>query len=212
LIEEQQVTYATYADILRPSARRFALLYDITLILGGSLLIALSAQIAIPLPFSPVPITGQTLAVLLIGALLGSRRGGLSLLVYLIEGTSGLPVFAGGGAGPAHLAGPTGGYLVGFVAAAYVTGLLAERGWDRRIGTTLAAMLLGNAVLYAFGLVWLAAYVGIGRALPLGLYPFIVGDLAKLTLAALLLPSGWRMLNPTARRSNPRSRPRPPSR
>ena len=184
----------TYADVMRPATKRYARLYDAALILCGSLFIALSAQVAIHLPFSPVPITGQTLGVLLTGALLGSRRGSLCLLAYLAEGILGLPVFAGGAAGPARLLGPTGGYLVGFVVAAYVTGLLAEREWDRRVGTTLLAMLLGNAALYALGLLWLAAFVGIESALPLGLYPFVVGDLLKLALAALLLPAGWRLL------------------
>jgi len=186
--------YTTYADILRPAAKKYALLYDVALVMGGSLFIALSAQVAIHLPFSPVPVTGQTLAVILVGMLLGSRRGSLALLTYLAEGLAGLPVFAGGTAGPARLLGPTGGYLVGFIVAAYVTGLLAERGWDRRVGTTLLAMLFGNAVLYALGLPWLAAFVGVRRALPLGLYPFIPGDLLKVVLAALLLPAGWKLL------------------
>ncbi|MEA3339828.1 MAG: biotin transporter BioY [Chloroflexota bacterium] len=184
----------TYADVIRPSTRQYARLYDAALILCGSLFIALSAWVAIPLPFSPVPVTGQTLSVLLVGALLGSRRGSLCLLAYLAEGAFGLRVFAGGMAGLAHLVGPRGGYLVGFVAAAYVTGLLAEREWDRQTGTTLLAMLLGNVAIYAFGLPWLAIFVGIEKALPLGFYPFIAGDLAKLALAALLLPSGWRVL------------------
>jgi biotin transport system substrate-specific component len=184
----------TCADILRPSVKKYALLYDLALVIGGTLFIALSAQIAIPLPFSPVPVTGQTLAVLLTGALLGSRRGGLCLLAYLVEGIVGLPVFAGGKAGLAHLLGPTGGYLVGFIAAAYITGLLAERGWDRRMGTTLLAMLLGNAVIYAFGLSWLSVFTGIGKALSLGFYPFISGDILKLAVATTLLPSGRRML------------------
>jgi biotin transport system substrate-specific component len=185
--------YTTYADILRPSVKKYALLYDIVLVIGGSLFVALGAQVAVHLPFSPVPITGQTLAVLLVGMLLGSRRGSLSLLTYLAEGLAGLPVFAGGTAGLARLLGPTGGYLVGFVAAAYVTGLLAERGWDRRVVTTILAMFLGNIAIYAVGVLWLAAFVGIGRALPLGLYPFIPGDLLKLVLAAILLPAGWRI-------------------
>ena len=190
---------ATDAGILRPSSRRLALLYDTTLILGGSLFVALSAQVAIPLPFSPVPVTAQTLAVLLTGALLGARRGGLCLLAYLIEGAAGLPVFAGGAGGIAHLLGPTGGYLWGFIAAAYVVGLLAERRWDRRMRTTLLAMLFGNAAIYALGLPWLASFVGIDRALLLGLYPFVPGDLLKLALAAVLLPSAWRVLRLTAK-------------
>jgi len=186
--------HTTYADILRPAAKRQALVYDAALILGGSLLVALSAQIAIPLPFSPVPITAQTLAVLLTGALLGSRRGALSLLAYLAEGLAGLPVFSAGRAGLDHLRGPTGGYLVGFVVAAYLAGYLAERGWDRRPLTTALAMLAGNVALYLPGLAWLAKFVGPAQAPALGLYPFIVGDLLKIALATALLPAGWKVL------------------
>ncbi len=186
--------HMTYADVLRPSAKKYALLYDIVLVVSGSLFVALGAQVAIPLPFSPVPVTGQTLAVLLVGMLMGSRRGSLCLVAYLAEGIAGLPVFAGGTTGPAHLLGPTGGYVFGFVAAAYVAGWLAERGWDRQAGTTFLAMLLSNAVIYAVGLPWLAAFVGIGIALPLGFYPFIAGDILKLALAAALLPLGWKIL------------------
>lgn len=184
----------TYADVLRPSVKRYALLYDVTWVAGGTLFIALSARLAIPLPFSPVPVTGQTLAVLLMGALLGSRRGSLCLLAYLAEGALGLPVFAGGTAGLARLIGPTGGYLAGFLAAAFLVGMLAEKGWDRRVGTTFLAMLLGNAVIYAFGLPWLAHFVGSEKVLALGLLPFIPGDLVKLVLAVLVLPSGWRLI------------------
>ena len=193
------MTYATYADLLRPADRSRALSYDATLVLVGSLLIALSAQLALRLPFSPVPVTAQTLAVLLTGALLGSRRGALSALAYLGEGLAGLPVFAGGAGGLPHLLGPTGGYLVGFVADAYVTGTLAERGWDRRAGTVMLAMLLGNVLLYAPGLAWLARFVGADKALALGLYPFIAGDLLKIALAALMLPLGWKLM----RKANP---------
>jgi len=184
----------TYADILRPSVKRHAVFYDIVLIIGGSLFIALCAQVIIPLPFSPVPITGQTLAVLLTGALLGSKRGSLALLAYLTEGTAGLPVFAGGTAGLLCLVGPTGGYLMGFIAAAFITGLLAERGWDQRVRTTFPAMLIGNAAIYVFGLIWLARFVGTEKVLSMGFYPFIPGDLLKLALASILLPSGWRLL------------------
>lgn len=187
------MTPTTYADILRPSAKQKALAYDAILVIGGSLFIALCAQFT--LHIGPVPITGQTLGVLLTGMLLGSRRGSLSVLAYLTEGVAGLPVFAPGGPlGLARLVGPTGGYLIGFVAAAYATGLLAERGWDRKAATALAAMLIGNVVIYAFGLPWLALFVGIENALPMGLYPFIVGDLLKTILAAVLLPTGWRLL------------------
>jgi biotin transporter BioY len=186
-------TWTTYADILRPSQRQRALVYDAALIVGGSLLIAVCSQFAIHI--GPVPITGQTFAVLLTGMLLGRRRGTLSVLTYLAEGIAGLPVFSPGGpTGVARLVGPTGGYLIGFVAAAYVVGWLAERGWDRKPTTTLAAMLIGNAVIYGFGLSWLALLVGADRALPLGLYPFVAGDGIKAAFATALLPTGWKLL------------------
>lgn len=185
---------ATYADVVRPSTTVRAAYYDAALVVGSSVFIAFCAQISIRFPFSPVPITGQTLAVLLVGALLGSRRGSLSVMTYLGQGIAGLPVFAGGMSGVTHFLGPTGGYLIGFVAAAYLAGKLAERGWDRRVGTTFLAMLLGNLALYIFGLPWLSTFVGIETTLQLGFYPFITGDLAKLAFAALLLPSGWSLL------------------
>jgi biotin transport system substrate-specific component len=142
------------------------------------------------------------MAVLLVGALLGSRRGSLAVLVYIAQGLAGLPVFAGGAAGPARLLGPTGGYLVGFVLAAYLVGLLAERGWDRRVGTTAAAMALGNVVIYAVGALWLAVFVGgLVPALTAGVLPFIPGDLVKIAAAALLLPAGWKLLGLRSPRS-----------
>ena len=187
------MTFRTYADILRPSAKQKALAYDAVLVIGGSLFIAMCAQFT--LHVGPVPITGQTLGVLLTGVLLGSRRGSLSVLAYLLEGIAGLPVFAPGGPlGLARLVGPTGGYLIGFVAATYVTGLLAERGWDRKVTTALMAMLISNITIYAFGLPWLAVFVGIENSLPLGFYPFVAGDLLKAILAAALLPTGWKLL------------------
>jgi biotin transport system substrate-specific component len=165
--------------------------YEIALIVGGSLVIGLCAQASIGWP---VPVTGQTFAVLMIGALFGARRGSLCVVAYIAEGTIGLPVFASGRAGPAVLAGPTGGYLAGFIVAAYVTGLLAEKGWDRRIGTAVLAMIFGNIIIYAFGLSRLCQIVGINSVLGAGLYPFIGGDLLKIVLAAVLLPSGWKLL------------------
>jgi len=188
------LTNATYAAFLRPSKKAYAGLYDAALIIGGSLLVALCARVRILLPFSPVPVTGQTFAVLIIGTLFGAGRGSLSVLLYIMMGAAGLRVFALGG-GFAVLFGPTGGYLVGFVAAAYIMGLLAERGWDRRIGTTLLAMVFGNMAIYAFGLLWLCCLMGVNTTvLTVGLYPFIVGDLLKISLAAVLLPSGWKLL------------------
>lgn len=180
----------TYADLIRPSTRTHQVVLDTLLVLGGSLFVALLSQLRIQVGFSPVPITAQTLAVLLVGATLGSRRGALAMLIYLAQGAMGLPVFAGAG-GAARLLGPTGGYLVGFVAAAFIVGRLAERGWDRRPISTALAMLAGNAAIYLFGVSWLALLVGVDKALPLGLYPFIVGDVLKLALAMTLLPAGW---------------------
>jgi biotin transporter BioY len=189
------LTNAVYANVLRPSKRVYAGLYDVVLVITGSLFIAVSARLRILLPFSPVPITGQTFAVLMVGALFGAWRGSLSVLLYIIMGAAGLGVFTFGG-GFSFLLGPTGGYIVGFIAAAYVTGMLAERGWDRRIGTTILAMAIGNITLYIFGLLWLCCLMGISKTvLIVGLYPFIIGDLLKIALAAVLLPSGWKLLD-----------------
>jgi len=170
---------------------------NIALIVAGSVLTALAARIAIPLPFSPVPITGQTFAVLLVGAALGSRRGAASMALYVAEGLAGLPVFAGGTAGPSVLLGPTGGYLIGFIAAAFVTGWFAERGWDRRPLTTALAMVLGNVVIYLFGVSWLSVFVGVAKAPLLGMIPFLPGDLLKIVLATIALPGAWRILRRT---------------
>jgi len=183
---------AAYVDVLRPVTERYALAVDAALVVGGSLIVALAAQVALRLPFSPVPVTGQTLAVLLVGAALGSKRGALSLMAYLFEGMIGLPVFAAGASGPAYLLGPTGGYLVGFVAAAFVTGWLVERGWGRHAGRAVLAMLAGNAAIYLGGLSWLSLFAG-RQALALGLLPFLAGDVAKIALGAALLPLGARI-------------------
>jgi biotin transport system substrate-specific component len=152
------------------------------------------AQVSVPLPFTPVPLTGQTLGVLLVGAALGRRRGAASLALYTLEGVAGLPVFAGGAAGPARLLGPTGGYLVGFIAAAYVVGALAERGLDRRWRTALLPFLLGSLTIYLFGVTWLAVYLGWLPALQNGLWPFLLGDALKLLLAAGALPAAWALV------------------
>ena len=184
----------TAVDVFRPDEKISAVLYDAIVIICGSLILCLSSQVKVYLPISPVPITGQTFAVLMLAALLGSRRGVLAILAYLVEGVLGLPVFAGG-IGMATLIGPTGGYLVGFVAVAYVVGRLAEMGWDRRVSTTIAAMLAGEIVLYTFGVCWLAIMTNIRTALVIGLYPFIVGDILKIALAAAVLPAGWKLLN-----------------
>ncbi|MCA1727850.1 MAG: biotin transporter BioY [Actinobacteria bacterium] len=133
-----------------------------------------------------------TLGVLFTGAALGSKRGALALLLYLAEGAAGLPVFAGGASGIAYMLGPTGGYLVGFVFAAGVVGLLAERGWDRRPLWTAVAMVVGNLVIYALGVAWLAVFLGdLRTAFVQGVLIFIIGDLVKIAIATLALPGGW---------------------
>ncbi|MDE3102864.1 MAG: biotin transporter BioY [Chloroflexota bacterium] len=168
--------------------------WRVAAVVVGSALIGLAAQVRIPLPFSPVPVTGQTFAVLLVSAALGARLGVASTVLYVAEGLAGLPVYAGGNAGLAELAGPTGGYLVGFVAAAAVVGALAQRGWDRRLATSVLAMLAGEIAIYAFGLLWLARFPLPVPLLDAGLLPFVVGDAYKLVLAALALPAAWRVV------------------
>ena len=162
----------------------------------GSLLLTLSAKVQIP--FYPVPLTMQTFVVLAIGFAYGWKLGGFTLLLYLAEGAAGLPVFAGTpekGIGIAYMTGATGGYLLGFVVAAALCGWLAERGWDRRVPTTFAAMLLGNLVIYAFGLLWLGSLLGWDKPLlHWGLYPFLPGDLLKIALAMGLLPGVWKVI------------------
>lgn len=165
---------------------------QVTLVVAGSLLVALLAQVSIPLPFTPVPVTGQTLGVLLVGGALGSRLGAASLALYLGEGAIGLPVFAGGVGGLP--VGPTGGYLVGFVLMAYVVGYLAERGWDRSWGRSFLAMVLGEIVLYAVALPWLGLFVGMHRVLALGFLPFISGDALKMMIAGGLFPAAWKLV------------------
>lgn len=176
------------------TTRSAALSRDALLVLGFSLVTALSAQIAVPLPFTPVPLTGQTFGVLLSGALLGPRLGALALLLYLAEGGFGLPFFAGGASGPARLFGPTGGYLLSYPLAAAITGLLAVRGWDRRPLTMLLAMLLGSLVIFALGAAQLSRFTGTHNAFRLGVLPFLPGDVLKALLAAGLLPLGRRWI------------------
>ncbi|MBM2827399.1 MAG: BioY protein, partial [Dehalococcoidia bacterium] len=157
---ETTVRTTTLADVIVPRGGilQNALVRDVILILAFSWFVALCAQIRVPLPFTPVPITGQTLGVLLTGAVLGSKRGGLSLLVYAAQGAIGLHVFTPGTTwGMSRIMGPSGGYIIGFVIAAFVIGWLAERGWDRR--HVAAAMLIGNVAVYVPGLLWLARFL-----------------------------------------------------
>ena len=182
----------TLADAALP---RVGVLRDVLLIVGASLLTAAAARIALPVPWSPVPLTGQTFAVLLTGAALGARRAVLAQALYLIEGAMGLPFFAGGLGGPFVLAGPTGGFLLAFPLAAAVTGRCAEHGWDRRFGTMLASMLLGSAVILVSGLAVLSHFLPADRLLAAGLLPFLPGDVIKAVAAALVLPAAWRFTN-----------------
>ena len=174
---------------------RAGALADAALIAAGAGLIAASAQLSISLPFTPVPLTGQTFAVVLVGASLGGLRGSASSLLYVLLGIAGAPVYAHGASGWAVITGATGGYLVGLPLAAALTGRLAERRWDRQFSSAVGAMLTGNVLIYLVGLPWLAVVLdtNLERTFELGLYPFVAGDLFKVYLAAAALPAAWRI-------------------
>jgi biotin transport system substrate-specific component len=163
------------------------------LIVLGALFTAALAQVKIPLPFTPVPLTGQTFAVLLLGATLGATRGAASMALYIALGALGLPVFAGGASGIAYLAGATLGYLVGFVVAAYVIGLMAERGLERSMRTSVIPFLVGTILIYICGVAWLTILLGsLSKAITAGLLPFLIGDAIKLIAASLAVPAAWK--------------------
>lgn len=187
---------SVFIDALLPrvETRIQAIAKDVILVLSFSLLTALFAQASFWIGL--VPITGQTLAVLLAGLLLGSVRGALSQIVYLLVGLTSIPFWfaAGGALGVARLIGPTGGYLIGFVFTAFLVGKLAERGWDKKIKTAILAMLIGNIVIYIFGLFWLSNFLPLKGLLAAGFYPFLAGDLLKILLAGLVLPLGWKLI------------------
>lgn len=167
---------------------------DAALVVGGAVLTGLAAQVVVPVPGSPVPITGQTFGALLVGAGLGWRRGAVSMLLYVIAGMAGVPWFQDGKSG---WLGVTGGYLIGFAVAAVLVGALAARGGDRTVLRTIATMALGNVVIYAIGVPWLAISTGmdLATALERGLVPFLIGDGIKILLAAGLLPGAWALAN-----------------
>ena len=193
-----QQSWPVLADAVIPvsSDRAWRLARDAALVVAGCLFVALLAQVKIPLGFTPVPITGQTFAVLLVGASLGSWRGGGALLLYLVAG-SWLPFYAGGASGFVWSI-ASGGYIVGFIPAAFAVGWLCERGWDRK-PWILLAMLAGNVILYVPGLLWLATFAPAesrwATTMEWGLYPFIIGDAVKLAAASLLLPGAWQLVN-----------------
>jgi len=179
--------------------------FEVACVVAGSLLIAGLAQLRLHLPFTPVPITGQTLGVLLVGAAFGPGLGAATVGLYLAEGAAGLPFFAAGASGTdiLRLTSATGGYLWGFVLAAVLVGLLSRKGWDRSMRSSISAMLLASIVIYAVGVPWLYHWLpatvdgtpkSVQMALELGLYPFVIGDLIKLLVAAGLLPGAWRLL------------------
>lgn len=188
-------TYPTtpIARAVLPSSRAMT----IGLMVGFALLTALAAQVVIPIPGTPVPVTGQTLAVLLAGAALGSRAGAGSQAIYWMMGAMGLPFYSDATGGWEVATGATAGYLVGFIAAAWVVGTLAERGKDRSVSSAIPAFLAGNAVIYLFGVPWLLvsvdAFTSLPDALAAGFTPFIIGDIVKIVAAGLLLPAAWRI-------------------
>ena len=166
---------------------------DIALVIGASAIIAIAAQIAIPVHFSPVPLTMQPLAVLLIGAILGSQRGAAAAALYLLEGLSGLPVFAQGHGGPAWLIGPTAGYLYSYPFAAFIAGWFSQRGWGNTMARAICGMLVALAVIYIGGWSWLAHFAGPRGAFAMGVAPFLVADVVKVVLGAALLPYAERL-------------------
>lgn len=198
---ERGLTIADFLVPVRVGERIGPAVRHAALVVAGALLVALVAQFKISLPYTPVPITGQTFGVLLVGGALGFRRGALALALYLLMGTF-LPVYAGGASGLDRIVGleggrlvlgATGGYLLGFVVAAAVVGRLAELGWDRRLGGAVAAMAVGNVVIYLVGVPWLMAATGMpfGSAIEKGILPFLIGDAVKLALAGAAFPAAW---------------------
>lgn len=184
-------TYTAPETLLGAAIKPFDWTRAVSLVVAFSLLTALAAQVVIPI--GPVPITGSTFAVLLTGALLGSRLGAASLIVYLFEGAIGLPFFYAGHGGLAHMFGPTGGYLFAFPAAAFITGAFAENGWDKRFWSAAAAMAIGSLVILAAGWAWFAVVTNSSplTAFMVGVWPHLAGDIVKIVLAAAVLPSGW---------------------
>ena len=191
MAQQQGVAHATLAEVLWSPAAGSSAVRAIVLAVIGSLLLTISAKIQVP--FWPVPMTMQTFVVLALGVAYGWRLAGATVLLYLAQGALGLPVFAGGG-GLAYMAGPTGGYLAGFLLAAVAVGSLAERGWARSAPSTLAAMLIGTAIIFGCGIAWLATLIGLPQAISAGLVPFLLSEAVKIALATALVPSAWRLM------------------
>jgi biotin transport system substrate-specific component len=190
--QERGVTIGDFLVPIRVSERLHTRARHLALILIGTALIAVSAQVYIPT--LPVPFTGQTFGVLLAAGALGFRRGVLATVLYLVLGAIGLPIFAEGKHGAEWLIGATGGYLVGFVVASAIVGRLAELGWDRNLVGSIGAMIIGSLAIYAVGVPWLAyvAFEGdLGQAISAGMVPFLLWDALKLALAAAAFPAAW---------------------
>jgi biotin transport system substrate-specific component len=192
-VEERGLTIGDFLVPIRVGERMGSRLRHIALIAIGAALIFASSRIAIPVPGSPIPVTGQTFGVLLVGGALGFRRGLASVALYVLIGLIGLPFFAEGKGGVSVILGARGGYILGFLVAASLVGRLAELGWDRRIIGALGAMAIGNVVIYLIGVPWLMAvtHIDLATGIAQGLTPFLIGDAVKLILAALAFPAAW---------------------
>ena len=166
-----------------------SLTVNLAIAFSGSLLLALLARLTVPIPFSPVPITGQTFGILFLGAALGSRIGTFSVIMYIFEGLIGLPVFAGGTMGLLYLLGPTGGYLIGFIPAVYIIGYFSEQGSKNSFTFTFLTMVSGTIIIFIFGISWLTVTAGLGTAISIGLYPYIPGAIIKIILATITVYS-----------------------
>jgi biotin transport system substrate-specific component len=188
-------TNGTVIDSILLSSKSNSWFLKLALIVGGSLLLTISAKIQVP--FYPVPMTMQTFVVLSVSMLFGWRLGALTVVLYLAEGALGLPVFAGTpekGIGLSYILGPTGGYLLGFLLSSIVVGFMAENGFDRTVGKTILTMFIGTSVIYLFGYVWLATLIGFEKSFIFGVQPFLLSAVFKILLAAAVFPLTWRVI------------------
>jgi biotin transport system substrate-specific component len=192
MAQQQSIAYPTLMDAVWTPTTGSKALRAVVLAVIGTLLLTVSAKIQVP--FWPVPMTMQTFVVLVLGMAYGWRLAGATVLLYLAEGAIGLPVFAKGG-GLAYFAGPTAGYLFGFLVAAVAVGWLAERGWDRSVWRALGAMLIGTAIIFFFGIAWLSALIGLREAIAAGLVPFLTSEAFKIALATAVVPIAWQLLH-----------------
>ncbi len=172
-------------------SKRYPIAFNIGIVLLGTMLLAMLSKITVFLPFTPVPVTGQTFGVILIAMLFGAKRSVITMLTYIAEGLAGLPVFAGSTLGIARIVGPTGGYILGFVVAAYVVGFLADKGWTKSFFKVFIASAIGSIVIYVFGVARLNMFLGFEKAIVSGVVPFIIGDLVKIFMITIIMKSLW---------------------